>query len=324
MKKPDRHLNWEQLRVFGVVAELKSFTAAAKRLGESTPTVSRKIDELEKLLRCDLLTRTTKGVELTEAGRQVLKRTHMMTEQAHDIMHTLSGVDIGGGGILRLSSQDGVASHWLTQFIPEFQNHHAKIDLDFQIHDQEANLLDGEADLSITFSEPRHRDILSMRLGVLHYMFFATERYLDGRPAPASLYDLQGHNVLMHDSYSNQIDSWSTRAIDLKKALRFKLQTNSGTVLKEVCANGGGIAVMPSYVCDIDSRLVPLDLPEVAPIEFWLTYTHRVQRLSMGRTLIDWIRKQFSTERSPWFQDTFVHPNKWTPIEAGAGRKKTA
>jgi len=62
----------------------------------------------------------------------------------------------------------------------------------------------------------------------------------------------------------------------------------------------------------------------VAPIEFWLTYTHRVQRLSMGRTLIDWIRKQFSTERSPWFQDTFVHPNKWTPIEAGAGRKKTA
>lgn len=304
------HLDWDKLRVFSVVAELKSLTAAAKRLGESTPTVSRKIFDLEKMLNCELIVRTTKGVELTEAGRQVIKRTHVMHDNVSQILNTVSGFDIEGSGSLRLTSQDGVASHWLTRTLPEFQRDNPGVELELIITDTDTDLLSSEADLSITFSEPRHRDILSIRLGVLHYLFFASQDYVAERGKPESLYDLHGHDVLMHDGYSNQIDSWSSRAVDLKKALNFKLETNSGLVLREVCARGGGIAVMPSYVAEIDSRLVALDLPEVAPIQFWLTYTQRVQRLSRGRRLIDWIRKQFSTDSSPWFRETFLHPNK--------------
>lgn len=304
------HLDWDKLRVFSVVAELKSLTAAAKRLGESTPTVSRKIDDLEKTLNCELLVRTTKGVELTEAGRQVIRRTHVMNDNASQILNTVSGFDIEGSGSLRLTSQDGVVSHWLTRFLPQFQMENPGIDLEVLITEKDTDLLSSEADLSITYVEPRHRDILSIRLGILHYIFFASQDYIDRRGRPESLYDLHGHDVLMHDSYSNQIDSWSSRAIDLKKALNFRLMTNSGVVLREVCARGGGIAVMPSYVAEIDPRLVPLDLPEVAPIQFWLTYTHRIQRLSRGRRLIDWLRKQFSTDNSPWFRETFLHPAK--------------
>lgn len=309
MKKTS--LDWDKLRVFGVVAELKSLTAAGKRLGESTPTVSRKIDELEKMLGCDLFNRTTKGVELTEAGREVQRRTRAMSDSANDIVNTVSDFDLEGSGSLRFSGQDGVASHWLARLVPDFQEERPGVDVDFQIADREADLAGGDADLSITFNEPRLRDILSIRLGVLHYMFFTTKDYLAGRTAPASLYDLIGHDVLMHDDYSYQIESWSSRAVDLKKAIRFKLTTNSGTVLREVCANGGGIAVMPSYVIELDPRLIALELPEVAPIQFWLTYTPRIQRLSRGRQFIDWTRKQFSSEKSPWFQDTFVHPNKF-------------
>lgn len=309
MKKTS--LDWDKLRVFGVVAELKSLTAAGKRLGESTPTVSRKIDELEKMLGCDLFSRTTKGVELTEAGREVQRRTRAMSDSASDIVNTVSDFDLEGSGSLRFSGQDGVASHWLARLLPLFQEERPGVDVDFQIADREADLAGGDADLSITFNEPRLRDILSIRLGVLHYMFFTTKEYLAGRTAPASLYDLIGHDVLMHDAYSYQIESWSSRAVDLKKAIRFKLTTNSGTVLREVCASGGGIAVMPSYVVELDSRLIALELPEVAPIQFWLTYTPRIQRLSRGRQFIDWTRKQFSSEKSPWFQDTFVHPNQF-------------
>lgn len=312
------HLDWDKLRVFSVVAELKSLTAAAKRLGESTPTVSRKIDDLEKTLNCDLFVRTTKGVELTEAGRQVIKRTHVMNDHASQILNTVSGFDIEGSGSLRLTSQDGVASHWLTRFLPQFQIENPGIELEIVITENETDLLASEADLSISFVEPRHRDILSIRLGVLHYIFFASQDYIDRRGRPESLYDLHGHDVLMHDAYSNQIDSWSSRAIDLRKTLNFKLMTNSGLVLREVCARGGGIAVMPSYVAELDPRLVPLDLPEVAPIQFWLTYTHRTQRLSRGRLLIDWLRKQFSAEQSPWFRETFLHPGKTDQLKQSA------
>jgi DNA-binding transcriptional LysR family regulator len=324
LKLAKSHLDWDKLRVFSVVAELKSMTAAAKRLGESTPTVSRKIDDLEKTLSCELLVRSTKGVELTEAGRQVIQRTHVMNDNANQIFNTVNGLDIEGSGKIRMTAQDGVVSHWLSRYIPDFQAENSGIELEMQITEKDIDLLSSEADLNVTFTQPRHRDILSMRLGTLHYMFFASESYLAHKGRPESLYDLHGHDVLMHEAYSNQIDSWSTRAIDLKKTLNFKLHTNSGTVLREVCACGGGIAVMPSYLSEIDNRLVALDLPEVAPIEFWLTYTQRAQRLSRGRVLIDWMRKQFSAETTPWFRETFLHPNKLETDPASHADQKEA
>ncbi|WP_158588464.1 LysR family transcriptional regulator [Henriciella mobilis] len=304
-------LDWDKLRVFSVVADLKSFTAAAKKLGESTPTVSRKIDDLERKLNCELLLRTHRGVELTEAGRVVEAHVHAITEKANSIWYDVCALDIEGTGRIRMAAGDGVASHWLTRTIPEFLDTHPGIELELKISDEEVNLLSGDADMTIAWEQPRHRDLLSQRLGVLHYMFFASPEYLAQHGEPESLFDLQGHTCLLHSNYQNQIDAWSTRAHDLKKALSYSVITNSGTVLREVCARGGGIAVLPSYVAELDpERLVPLALPEIAPIRFWLVYTQRMQRLSRGRIVIDWMRKQFSEDVSPWFMDTFVHPAK--------------
>ncbi|WP_300396168.1 LysR family transcriptional regulator [Henriciella sp.] len=315
------HLDWDKLRVFSVVAELRSLTSAAKRLGESTPTVSRKIDDLERKLNCELLVRTHRGVELTEAGRLVEAHVLAITDKANSIWNDVCALDIEGTGRIRMAASDGIASHWLTRSIPDFLETNRGIELELNITDDEVNLLSGDADMTISFDEPRHRDLLSIRLGVLHYMFFASPDYLERHGEPSSLFDLQGHTCLLHSAYENQIDEWTSRAYDLKKALTYSVTTNSGTVLREVCAEGGGIALMPSYVADIDSRLVPLALQEIAPIRFWLVYTQRLQRLSRGRIVIDWVRKQFSQDNYPWFMETFVHPSK-RGVDEKASQKK--
>ena len=102
-------IDWDKLRVFGAVAELRSMRAAAERLGESTPTVSRKVEALEKMLKCDLLVRTTKGVEPTEAGRLVLKRIHVMSDETNSIWNDVCGLDIEGSGRLRMPQAMGFA-----------------------------------------------------------------------------------------------------------------------------------------------------------------------------------------------------------------------
>jgi hypothetical protein len=96
----------------------------------------------------------------------------------------------------------------------------------------------------------------------------------------------------------------------MKKLIDFALVTNSGTAIIEACANGGGIAVLPSYIHALDPRLVTLDLAELAPIQFWMTYTERVRRLPRGQAVIDWLRTIFDKKKHVWFRSAFIHPNR--------------
>ena len=88
MSEPDgiimtERMDWDNMRVFRIVAELGSMNAAAHRLQESAPTIGRKIDQLEKDLNTTLLVRTTRGVELTDAGRIALAGRRG-ADRAHD------------------------------------------------------------------------------------------------------------------------------------------------------------------------------------------------------------------------------------------------
>ena len=87
----NQRIDWDKLRVFKVVAELGSMTSAAARLRESPPTVSRKIDELEEFLSSKLFTRSTRGMELTETGKTVLRYARQMEESANEVLSKAIG-----------------------------------------------------------------------------------------------------------------------------------------------------------------------------------------------------------------------------------------
>ena len=78
-------MDWDNMRVFRIVAELGSMNAAAHRLQESAPTIGRKIDQLEEDLNTVLLVRTRRGVELTDAGRIALSHIHAMAESVGEV-----------------------------------------------------------------------------------------------------------------------------------------------------------------------------------------------------------------------------------------------
>lgn len=65
-------------------------------------------------------------------------------------------------------------------------------------------------------------------------------------------------------------------------------------------------------MAQIDQRLIPLDLPEIAPIRFWITYTERVRRLPHGKLVIDWLRDIFEAPEAVWFSEDFVHPHDFS------------
>ncbi|MEO1189985.1 MAG: LysR substrate-binding domain-containing protein, partial [Pseudomonadota bacterium] len=213
-------------------------------------------------------------------------------------------------GPVTLCAGDGLAAHWIAPHLPDFHLQNPKIELRLVTTDRpDTDLLNDKADIAVQFQEPGGRqDIVSKRLGILHYIFWASPDYVRTFGHPTSVFDLHEHRCIIHSGYVNQMERWAPKAKQFRDLIDFALVTNSGSVMLEVCANGGGIALMPTYVHDLQKNLVPLNLPEVAPIRFWLTYPERVRRLARAQIVIDWLRGLFNQRLTPWFKPNFVHP----------------
>ncbi len=304
-------LDWDHLRVFRVVAELGSMNAAAKRLGESSPTVARKIADLEDVLKTPLLTRSTRGVEPTEAGKIVLREVGYMAAAVDKVVEEAGNHDPDVEGRIVLATGDGLGPYWIAPRLPKLQARNPKMQLRLRVVESAPDLLAGDADISIQFAEPKSPELIGRKLGTLHYMSFASKNYpTPSRPLPNSHFDYYKHRCILHEGYVNQVERWAPRVSELKKMIDFALVTNAAAAIIEVCANDGGIAVLPSYIGAVDKRLVPLDLPEIAPIQFWLTYTERVRRLPAGQVVLDWITSIFDRNEFVWFRDEFIHPSQ--------------
>jgi DNA-binding transcriptional LysR family regulator len=307
---PSERFDWDNLRVFRIVAELGSMSAASARLGESPPTIGRKIDDLEKTLNTQLFNRSTRGVELTEAGKVALRHAHAMSEAANLIGEQASDKSQPAEGVITLATGDGLGPFWIAPRLPAFQAVHPLIQIKMSVLEHTPDIADGEADIGIQFTEPKNHDVIARKLGTLHYISFSSPEYLAEHGEPSSMFEYFRHRCILHQAYVNQIERWAPKMSELKKMINYAFVTNSASSMIEVCKHSGGIALLPSYIRTVAPSLVALELPEVAPIEFWLTYTERVWRLPQGRIVLDWLRSIFEADDAFWFSETFIHPNR--------------
>ena len=299
---------WDRLRIFRMVARLKSMNAAAKRLSISAPTVSTKISELERDLEATLFKRSTTGVILTDAGERLYRHTETMVDVIEAVNLEVAGANEPIEGKVRIATGDGLGPYWLAPRIPRFHEQNPRVEIHLEIGLQTEKLIQGKADFGLVFEEPRTPDIVSRRLGQLHYICFASEKYLNLYGEPSSIFDFASHKCIMHTDYVHQLGRWDKKLPQMQKLIDFAVITNSGSAMVNVCAEGGGVAVMPSYMSAVDSRLIPLSLPSIVPIQFWICYPDRMRRQEKGQRVISWIDEMFDRATVPWFREVFVHP----------------
>ena len=316
--------NWDRLRVFRLVAEAKTMTAAAKTLGESAPTISRRINDLERELGTKLFSRSKRGVELTASGKRLLDLVQQMQGIVDTVGDQVSETDTTVSGAIKIKASDGLGPHWIAQHLPAFHRTQPNLQIDLEVGLAKEEVVEREADLAIVFEKPTHPEIISQRLGTLHYICFASIAYLEERGIPKSVFDMQKHKLLMHTDYVHQAERWSKSVKELKEFIDYSTITNSSTALLTLCQHGGGIAVMPTYVAALDETLVPLRLPSAAPIEFWITYTERVRRNPAGMAALEWLLSIFRQGENPWFKPDFLHPQDWDEAEGSASDKPSS
>eukprot|EP01035_Chromulina_nebulosa_P013273 gene13273-17638_t len=134
------------LRLFSRVARLRSFSLAGRELGLSQPSSSRIISELEKEVGATLLTRTTRGVTLTEAGRDYLDRIEPILIALEEADHAARGTG-ELRGILRIAVSTPIAVRELAPRLPAFMDRHPALRVSLQMSDQRQDLVNESIDV---------------------------------------------------------------------------------------------------------------------------------------------------------------------------------
>lgn len=113
-------ISLRQMAIFRAVAGARSFSAAAERLGVSQPSLSASVRKIEDILQLELFHRTTRRVELTEAGQLFLDRTDRCLDAADALHEDMTGFRIWQSGVIRIAAPPLLASALLPRTIREF------------------------------------------------------------------------------------------------------------------------------------------------------------------------------------------------------------
>ncbi len=304
-----RRADWSNLRVFFAVAEAGGINAAARALQINPSTVTRAIEELERQLNATLFHRGPRGATLTEAGQAAFQRVRTMERMAEALELEVGDSETLPEGRVRLAAPDGVAGYFISPHQTEFLRAHPGIDLSIDCGLWPDRPLDGEADLTLTFSEPTQPDAVAQPIAHVHYALFASREYVSLYGASKTIEEMLHHPYVHHSAQTHQKELWGDRVQAWQTLTHKRIETNSSSVCVQAVLNGVGIGAMPTAIASVEPDLVMLDVLTVGPAKLWLVHHRDAARPARVRLVKDWLKAIFDPRTRPWYRSEFVHPD---------------
>lgn len=277
-----RSLEWSDLPIFLAIAREGTLGAAARRLGQTQPTMGRRLRALEAAAGATLFQRTSDGFVLTDEGQAMFSHAIRMEDEALAMQRQLEGSVGGLEGFLRLSCSDWFGTTLLSPVLAEFAGLHPKVTIELITDARVFSLARREADLVMRiapFDEPEiiARKLLTVRYGLYTGSDRWNPRAGDGAGCPL---------VLMDTAFGGMPDvAWAMRLLPYATIVA---RSNSREIQARLCALGAGLAVLPRPLGDATAGLALVDLGEEPPSrDTWLGYHRDLRRLPRLRALVD-------------------------------------
>lgn len=308
---PPPRLDWDDVRIFLAVAETGSLSAAARALGVTPGSISKRLEDLERRLETKLTARHPNGVTLSEVGEAIRDHAITMQRSADAIELAARERDKRLEGRVTIAAPDGTAAYFIAPWLGDFFRDNPKIRIGLDCGFWASDPMPQQPDLSIVVEkDERKLEQVFAPLATFHYAVFASPAYLQKHGAPATLAQTE-HQALHLVAQSRQRENWDPRAAALRELMVPNLETNSSAALVEAARAGAGISVMPTAILTVAPELVMLGPGPVSKIQLWLCYHHNAMKTTRLRVVADWLKGLFEPRRHPWFRDEFVHPNEF-------------
>ena len=200
-----------QLRYFISVAEERHFGRAAERLMMAQPPLSQQIKALEKELGVVLLNRTTRKVELTEAGQLLLERGQSVLNELETLVQDVKRVADGAQGVLRVGFAGAATYRHMPWMVEETRRHFPRMRLDIQgemlTPQMEQGLLDRRLDVAVLRPPVNSQDIETMLIEEEELVVALPENSPHASRGVVDLDDLKDENFVAypHGSAVHQV-----------------------------------------------------------------------------------------------------------------------
>lgn len=184
------------MALFVEVANAMSFRKAAEASGVPNSTLSRRINALEKAIGLRLLHRTTRKVELTEAGQLYYDRCRRIVDEARIAHEQLGAMLAQPTGMLRASLPVDFATVYMAPVIAEFSRRYPGITFEFDLTPRRVDLVTESFDVAIRMGELPSSNLIARLLARLSVQLYASPRYLELSGEPAHPNDLVLHECI--------------------------------------------------------------------------------------------------------------------------------
>jgi DNA-binding transcriptional LysR family regulator len=279
-----RTMEWSDLRIFLAIAREGSLGAAARKLGQTQPTMGRRLKALEDAVGQKLFQRTTAGFLLTGDGAAVLGHAERVESEALSFERRLAGADRQLDGQLRITASDWFGEHVLTSVVADFAVAHPRVLVELLTDARLLSLSRREADIAFRirpFDEP---DVVSRKLVRTRYDLYAKA---GTRPPLAG--DGEGSALITMDAALGDMPdvAWLRRVLPNAQIV---FRSNARAIHARMCARGVGLAVLPRLLGDATPGLVRIDLGDDPPTrDTWVGYHRDLRRLARLRALIEMV-----------------------------------
>lgn len=285
------------LAAFVAVIEAGGFAEAGRHLGVAPSTLSRTVTRLEALLGVTLLRRSTRAIELTPEGRELLIAAQDIVTRT-EALSDLASHGRTPRGPLRVNAPAGFILHVIAPQLAGFRDQFPHVDITLDMTDRPVNLIDSHADVAIRFGPLADSEMLQRPLGRTPWRLVAAPGYLDRNGWPVRPADLA------------RLSQVRFTAPDHINVLRFKdlsgpvhvpasVHAENGEAVRSLILGGMGIARLSEFMVAEDiaaGRLVSL-FPEqlqAEPLDITALYLTRTSGLRRLAVFLDWLGARLS------------------------------
>ncbi len=290
---------FEAMHTFVRVVEMGGISRAGESMDLAKSAVSKRLRDLESRLGVQLLTRTTRSLSLTEAGRGYYEHCLRILADLEEVESEIGAPDAALAGYLKVAAPMTFGVMHIGPALNKFMEINPQLQLEVDFDDRHVNLVEEGFDLGIRIARLKDSSLIARRLTPIRFIVCASPDYLQHHGEPLQPADLAGHCSLRYGNVPDSRWVFTGPAGRLERVkVPVRMVSNNGDFLLEAAIAGLGLVRQPSFIVykalasgQLKELLPHYQSPEISAFAVYPQIRHRSHRV---RALIDFLVARFT------------------------------